>query len=165
MTSILKVSEIQDPTNGNSALTINAQGYISPKVVAFHAKQVSAIAYNNYVIFSSIDTNEGSAYNSTDGKFTVPTGGDGTYFFHSRLVYDKDSTDTDTHYNAFTFHKNDVQIGGSNLSHYYGRGDYDYNDATIITTLVAGDTIRIYNGGNATLYVGNYSTFNGFRIG
>ena len=28
MSSILKVSEIQDPTNGNGALTINSSGHV-----------------------------------------------------------------------------------------------------------------------------------------
>lgn len=153
-------------TNGTDALSINSSGFVSQsKVIAFHAKQVTALSYNNYVIFSSIDTNEGSAYNNTDGRFTVPTGGDGTYFFHTRLQYDKDSTDTGNKYNQLSFHKNDSQVGGSILSHYYGRGDYDYNDGTIVITLVAGDTMRILSGGNATLYAGNYSSFNGFRIG
>jgi hypothetical protein len=32
MTSILKVSEIQDPTNSNTALTINSSGIVTPKV-------------------------------------------------------------------------------------------------------------------------------------
>ena len=32
MTSILKVSEIQDPTNSNTALTINSSGIVVPKV-------------------------------------------------------------------------------------------------------------------------------------
>ena len=32
MTSILKASEIQDPTNSNTALTINSSGIVTPKV-------------------------------------------------------------------------------------------------------------------------------------
>jgi hypothetical protein len=35
MTSILKVSSIQDPTNSNTALTIGTNGLIQPKQVAF----------------------------------------------------------------------------------------------------------------------------------
>lgn len=153
-------------TGALPALDGSALTNVLPSLVAFHAKQVTALAANNYVIFSSIDTNEGSAYNSTDGKFTVPAGKGGTYFFHSRLQYDKQSSsDTDTNYNMLTFHKNDSQVGGSILSHYYGRGDYDYNDGSIVITLAAGDTMRVHSGGNATLYAGNYSLFNGFRIG
>ena len=34
-----------------------------------------------------------------------------------------------------------------------------------ISMELAGDTMRIYNEGNATLYAGSYSSFNGFRIG
>ena len=35
MTSILKVSEIQDPTNSNTALTIDSSGLLLPKIPVF----------------------------------------------------------------------------------------------------------------------------------
>tara|TARA_B100000073_G_scaffold299885_2_gene266042 strand:- start:40566 stop:41075 length:510 start_codon:yes stop_codon:yes gene_type:complete len=169
MTSILKVGEVQH-TNGTSALTINTQGYLSPKVVAFHARyidsSVGTLANGNYVIFQSVDTNEGSGYNNTTGIFTVPTGANGTYYFYSRLLYDKNSSaNPDTSYKNLYFHKNNSLVGGTNISHYYGRGDYDYVDGTMCVNLAAGDTMRIFHEGNATLYAGSYSSFNGFRIG
>ena len=55
MTSILKVGEVQH-TNGTSALTINTQGYLSPKVVAFHARY--------------IDSSVGSLANALNGGFS-----------------------------------------------------------------------------------------------
>jgi len=42
MTSILKVSQIQDPTNGNTALTVDANGYIFPKLPHFLIRNTSA---------------------------------------------------------------------------------------------------------------------------
>ena len=168
MTSILKVGEVQH-TNGTSALTINNQGYLSPKVVAFHARyidsSVGSLANANYVIFQGVDTNEGGGYDNTTGIFTTPAGAGGVYYFYSRLLYDKDSTDTDTNYQLLLFYKNNALVGGHNISHYYGRGDYDYVDGTMCISMAAGDTMRIYNEGNATLYAGSYSSFNGFRIG
>jgi len=167
--SKLYVDEIASKTGATDALTINAQGYISPKVVAFHARyidsSVGTLANGNYVIFQGVDTNEGSGYNNTTGIFTVPTGAGGVYYFYSRLLYDKDSTDTDTNYKNLYFHKNNALVGGTNISHYYGRGDYDYVDGTMCVNLAVGDTMRIYQEGNATLYAGSYSSFNGFRIG
>ena len=168
MTSILKVGEVQH-TNGTSALTINTQGYLSPKVVAFHARyidsSVGSLANGNYVIFQTADTNEGGGYDNSTGIFTTPVGAGGTYYFYSRLLYDKDSSDTGTEYKNLYFRKNNSTVGGTNISHYYGRGDYDYVDGTMCVNLAAGDTMRIFQEGNATLYTGSYSSFNGFRIG
>ena len=60
--------------------------------------------------------------------------------------------------------KNNTEVA-SYISHYYGRGDYDYVAGQLIITLAAGDTMRVYNNGNATTVGGGYSHFNGFRIG
>jgi len=167
--SKLFVDEIHSKTGATHALTINSDGYTSPKVVAFHARyidsSVGTLANGNYVTFQTIDTNEGSGYDNSNGIFTVPTGAGGTYYFYCRLLYDKDSTDTGTKYKNLYFHKNNSLVGGTNISHYYGRGDYDYVDGTMCVNLAVGDTMRIYHEGNATLYAGSYSSFNGFRIG
>ena len=168
--SKLYVDNIASKTGGTDALTINTQGYISPKVVAFHARyidsSVGTLANGNYVIFQSTDTNEGNGYDNTNGIFTVPTGAGGVYYFYSRLMFDKDSSNsTDGNYKQLEFYKNNARVGGVNISHYYVRGDYDYVDGTMCVSLAAGDTMRIYHGGNATLYAGSYSSFNGFRIG
>ena len=153
------------PAIDGSALTNVTTG-----VVAFHARyidgNVGTLANGNYVTFQTVDTNEGSGYNNTNGIFTVPAGKGGTYYFYSRLQYDKQSSnDTDTNYKQLEFRKNNTLVGGINISHYYGRGDYDYTDGTMCINMAAGDTMRIYNSGNATLYAGSYSSFNGFRIG
>ena len=65
------------PAIDGSALTNVTTG-----VVAFHARyidgNVGTLANGNYVIFQTVDTNEGSGYNNTDGIFTVPAGKGGT---------------------------------------------------------------------------------------
>ena len=151
-------------------VTLPASALPSVSVTAFHARfidsSVGTLANGNYVIFQNTDTNEGSGYNNTTGVFTVPTGASGVYYFYSRLLYDKDSnSDTDGNYTQLEFHKNNSLVGGINISHYYGRGDYDYVDGTMCVSLAVGDTMRIYHSGNATLYAGSYSSFNGFKIG
>ena len=169
--STLKVGTIQDHANSNNALVISSTGHVTQsQLIAFHARyidgSVGTLANGNYVIFQTVDTNKGNCYSNSTGVFTVPTGGDGTYYFYSRLLYDKvSSSDTDTNYKSLEFRKNNSLVGGLNISHYYGRGDYDYVDGTMCVDLAAGDTMRIYHSGNATLYAGSYSSFNGFRIG
>lgn len=157
-------------TGALPALDGSALTNVTTGVVAFHARyidgSVGTLANANYVIFQGVDTNEGSGYDNTDGIFTVPAGKGGTYYFYSRLLYDKNSaSDTDSNYTVLEFHKNNTLVGGHNISHYYGRGDYDYTDGTMCVNMAAGDTMRIYHSGNATLYGGSYSSFNGFRIG
>ena len=78
----------------------------------------------------------------------------GTYIFYGRIVYDKDSSDTDTNYCIIQMRKNNTEVG-SFLSHYYGRGDYDYVDGHMLVTLAAADTMRVYIGGNATTIGGS----------
>ena len=39
------------------------------------------------------------------------------------------TSDTDTNYQLLN--KNNALVGGHNISHYYGRGDYDYVDGSL----------------------------------
>ena len=65
MTSILKVSEIQDPTNGNTALTINSSGIIKPS----HSGAVVAMRhYSNSTRSSLSNSNDGTLWTFTDTK-------------------------------------------------------------------------------------------------
>ena len=80
MTSILKVSEIQDPTNSNTALTIDSAGRVfTPERPAFRASGYAGVAdtRGSYAIwyFNSVDLNDGSCFNNTTGVFTVPVAG------------------------------------------------------------------------------------------
>ena len=92
MSSILKVSEIQDPTNGNTALTIDSSGNVdlsgrltTPGRPFFYAtagaqrddQTASPIPYTNVV------KNIGGHYNSSTYIFTCPV--DGIYFFAGQV--------------------------------------------------------------------------------
>ena len=77
MSSILKVSEIQDPTNNNSALTIDSSGRVAmPVKPAFSAVRTTTQAVNNSTIICDVViTNVGGHYNGTTGQFTCPIAG------------------------------------------------------------------------------------------
>lgn len=148
------------PAIDGSALT-----NVLPSLVAFHADTIAATSAGNYITFTNEVTDTASAYNVSNGTFTVPANAGGTYLFYTSLNYDKNSSsDTDTNYVVLEMRKNNTEVA-SFISHYYGRGDYDYVAGQLIITLAAGDTMRVYNNGNATTIGGGYSHFNGFRIG
>lgn len=79
MTSVLKVSEIQDPTNGNSALTVDTAGRVTlpsrPHAIvdfgsnAYVSKAAGIFTLDNAVI------NVGNHYDTTTYKFTCPISG------------------------------------------------------------------------------------------
>ena len=155
-----------ESSNGTDALAINTAGFVSQsQLVAFHADTIAATGNANYLTFTNEVTDTASAYNVSNGTFTVPANAGGTYLFYASINYDKNSSsDTDTNYVILEMRKNDSEVA-SFISHYYGRGDYDYVAGQLAITLAAADTMRIYNNGNATTIGGAYSHFNGFRIG
>jgi len=79
MTSVLKVSEIQDPTNGNSALTVDTSGRVAlpsrPYALvdfggsAYVSKSAGVMPFDNAVV------NVGNHYSTTTYKFTCPITG------------------------------------------------------------------------------------------
>ena len=78
MTSVLKVTEIQDPTNSNTALTIDSTGRVfepaKPFIQLF--RNVSASYSINAIITGfRVNDSRGITYNDTTGKIIVPVGG------------------------------------------------------------------------------------------
>ena len=89
--SKLHVNNINAKGSSNTGLSINDTGRVTtPNKIAF-----LAIGNNgNYVttspvIPSLVKHNYGNGYNSSTGRFTVPSGGAGLYWFHAHfgLVY------------------------------------------------------------------------------
>jgi len=86
MASVIKVNNIQN-TESVDAITVNSTGRVTtPNKIAF-----LAIGNNgNYVttspvIPSLVKHNYGSGYDSSTGRFTVPSGGAGLYWFHAHF--------------------------------------------------------------------------------
>ena len=81
MTSILKVTEIQDPTNSNTALTIDSAGRVSTPVKPFAfvgfpgTDSYVAQTANTIVTFSHAFVNDGNHYDTSTYKFTCPVAG------------------------------------------------------------------------------------------
>jgi hypothetical protein len=79
-----------------------------------------------------------SAYdNSTNYRFTVPSGQAGKYFIHACLRIDS-AVDTDD-FNIYIY-KNGSQIGRKNISHF----NYESNDISQLLELSENDYIEIY---------------------
>jgi hypothetical protein len=91
MTSILKVSEIQDPTNSNTALTIDSAGRVTqpeqPHYVGIDmASSINTGSSATYVtvVHSITQINTGGHYNTSTGEFTCPVAG--RYFFEAHFL-------------------------------------------------------------------------------
>ena len=98
MSSILKVSEIQDPTNNNSALTIDSSGRVlTPARPAFRAeKRASNQTYSGgqpKVTFEHEAFDIGSNYDTSNSRFVAPVSG--VYFFQSILRFVGDGNTLD----------------------------------------------------------------------
>ena len=168
MTSILKVTEIQDPTNSNSALTINSDGYViaakKPYVLADMSQTAGTNAYvtvsgDDAIPFGTVVEGDSSLLNTSTYKFQCPV--DGIY----ALAYC-------THSNA-TGSSHYVMRNTDILSSQYeaAAGTLDH---TAIVLCSAGDELWIkqysggkayYNGGGANLANGNQRyTFASFSL-
>jgi hypothetical protein len=83
MTSILKVSEIQDPTNSNSALTIDSSGRVTHPQIPFVNVSFGGGGSGSYqshsagavVAFNTAYDGDASLYNTSTYKFTCPIAG------------------------------------------------------------------------------------------
>jgi hypothetical protein len=99
MTSILKVSEIQDPTNSNTALTIDSAGRVlMPKNPALYVHTWSGTNGTRTngnsnaasLTYSTVVTDDGSCWNNTIGEFTCPVAG--RYYVTANFSRRLDST-------------------------------------------------------------------------
>tara|TARA_R100000951_G_scaffold85002_1_gene72722 strand:- start:901 stop:1413 length:513 start_codon:yes stop_codon:yes gene_type:complete len=170
MTSILKVSEIQDPTNSNTALTIDANGYVSGKTIspAFVCRSSVATTLTNNVFTSLTWAEELDTHNAvSSGVFTVPSGQSGIYHFSTGVTVNGIGAGTSIITTLF--------INGSNSN------EHEVYNPTAITnqavravnvaTLSAGDTVEFkvsqFSGGDLdTGFVQDRKAFFcGFRLG
>ena len=94
MASTLKVNTIQH-TGGTTGMTIDSSGRVkTPNVIHFHVKGSGGWkdhggSDTTYFMTSNqaveVQTNVGSCYDASTGRFTVPSGMDGLYQFNCHL--------------------------------------------------------------------------------
>ena len=165
MTSVLKVTEIQDPTNSNSALTIDSTGRIlTPARPAFYATRTgTTVSVGSDYVFDNVVTNIGGHYNSSTGKFTAPIAG--IYLFGANIL----SMDN-TNANGFIIVKNNT-----NAANELGRARSHSSNAvhntislSVTVSLSASDTVFCHVS-EGSMYGGNSSnawcTFSGHLVG
>ena len=165
MTSILKVSEIQDPTNSNTAISIDANGVVNKSAVpAFHAYGINNGTYTTTgttVPFNATTLNNGSHFNTGTYTFTAPVSG--IYCFTCMALLSPSSS-------YVRLYKNN----GSDIDYLQMHGSSSAGWAevtgTALVQLDATNTVRMYltTGG---IYLGgsgsanSLNSFTGYLIG
>jgi len=169
MTSILKVSEIQDPTNSNTALTIDSSGRVlMPSRPMFRVYGPSSNQNNqnfttdtlvNYWDTESLDIGS----NFASGRFTAPISG--YYFFHISLQF----RDLVSNFAYLKFRKNGSNNPGSFVEAESDTTIDRWNLAmTDIIQLDATDYVEAYlqvSSDTSTDWIANESHFCGYLIG
>ena len=150
-------------TNGTTAQTIDSSGRVTTSTnrPAFMARRTSSQSAG-IVIFDTAVLNQGSHYNTSDGKFTAPIAG--LYNFSFCCLSDNDGTDA---YFAMSLH-----INGSSYAnvHFRTEDDNDFGGSmSIIASLSASDYVQV-NSPNVPVYgasatTSNFSWFSGYLIG
>ena len=160
MTSILKVTEIQDPTNSNTALSIDSSGRVfTPARPQFYAYDGSAawqsLTSFHQVVFPNTLYNVGNHYSTSTGYFTAPV--DGLYSFSGKLYLN--NSNNSSYY---------IAINGSGVNYrYYIATENTAGDMTISFA----ENIELTSGQYVSVlgYTGEYykahSTFQGFLVG
>ena len=91
MSSILKVSEIQDPTNGNTALSIDTSGNVKTKSIYVGASVTGLQTVTNntatLINFDQQVASNGLSWDTTNKKCTFNSDNAGTYLISVRLAF------------------------------------------------------------------------------
>ena len=178
MTSILKVTEIQDPTNSNTALTIDSTGRIlTPTRPAFSVTQIEAsgiAAQTGQYTFNTVDTNVGSCWSTSNNRFEVPI--DGVYHFaFSGLGCDSSASAIASAGSCHVVIQKSTDSGSnwSELTMAYGYVASSFHhpnvSCAVTATLNSGDYVRVFL---AVSYIYSSTaadqynpTFSGFLVG
>jgi hypothetical protein len=175
MGSIIKVNEYKDFGN-NAIMTSDGSGNLTTQKISepyFYAylTAVQSIANTTYTKanLDAVLYNEGSGYNTSSYRFTVPSGKAGKYLFSARM---KISGIDDNEASNVLFYKNGSVEYSSEMKSYSPGGD---NQTIAITTytfdLSVGDYVEMYvrhsEGSSRDLFAGTSdgSWFIGQRIG
>ena len=177
MSSILKVSTLQDPTNSNTALQIDSSGRITtPAKPAFLARNAGSGTltegnYHQILPFDTVDFDIGNNYDTTNYNYVCPV--DGIYFFALNARIDNAGGS----YVRGIIYKGDDAATQTNPHQQHGNalmaidGDYATNYRTITVSGIlqcsAGDKVTAIGGHNTDtlIYLTTESQFSGFLVG
>ena len=136
--------------NGAERLKISSDGYVTkPNTPAFHvSRQGGDVSSNSYVVFDHSDYNNGSHFNTSDGKFTAPV--TGIYFFSAWHF----TSSTSAFY---------LRINGTTF------GEYTWDDTggcgTWVCPMTSGQYAQIYTKYTWRGTSDYHNAFNGYLIG
>ena len=141
-------------------------GFGGTNTPAFRAGLSSAQSISNgtytTIIFNSEQYDTNNAYNTSNGRFTVPSGESGKYFFYGHYRYQT----------ASSFNSNiEIHKNGSQVAHFGGgtKSNYPSNSISYSADLSVGDYIEVKawqeSGGSLDL-TGNiaYTSFFGMKL-
>ena len=171
MASIIKANQLQD-FGGNSIITSDGAGNVTPNadgiknVPAFLVRLGSSQVVGNNsatkLTFNTEDLDTNSAYDTSNYRFTVPSGQAGTYVFTLNTSANS-ASDFEPMYGA-------IFLNGSAIQYGYGRNEYyDSRNLTRQLVLSVGDYVEAYfyqnSGGNVTVQTDPATNnFSGYKI-
>jgi len=164
MTSILKVSEIQDPTNGNTALTVDSNGRIlTPARPNFRAiGNTNSFATTSPIPFPSVQHNIGSHFSTSSNSFTVPIAG--VYSFHAHIGYVAVTSNAGNG-------QVDIRVNNTAKAYSYtnlpAASGYIPCSVSLLIELAVNDVVKVqFNATNASYYGGGVECqFSGYLVG
>jgi hypothetical protein len=165
--SSITIGEDGDTITLPSTSTLTNFPENTPSFSAYRSSDVSITnSTNTILIFDTEDYDTNSAYNTSDGKFTVPTGEGGKYFLYS--VFRTDSSNSMTRCNIH-FYKN----GSTTISQFNNNqrsGGEASSSCSFVGTLSAGDYVQVRafqnSGATENIMGGSFGTtqFMGFKL-
>ena len=166
---ILKVGEITTST-GSGNITIGSGVTINVNRPAFSAYLSADQSVSNATVtkinlnVESFDTDD-AFDSSTNYRFTVPTGGDGKYFFIGTITWVSLTNEDE---GQVRIHKNGTFVQGS--GYFQGQNGTVTYQATQVLNLVAGDYIELHgyqvSGGAISADGGEaYTNLKGYKLG
>jgi len=162
MASTLKVNTIQH-TGGTSAMTVDSGGRIlQPEKPHFHVTKTDGhIGASTTVIYNNVIRDTESAYNTSTGKYTIPSGLTGVWWFSMQGLA-----------NNTEFIEMEMRDGNTAIGNARNRSDSGANiNASVSINIAyfatAGAEITIRTQASSSMYgTGNqYSYWTGYFIG
>lgn len=162
MASVLKVSEIQDPTNSNTALTIDSSGRVlMPVKPAFHVyRNAGNVGATATIVFNVAELNQGNHFDTSTGLFTAPVAG--IYYFSAFGMKTNNSGGNF----GIRFIKNGTAVTGTWMFQNGGANIHMANHISGAYDLAANDTMGVQVTHETFYAVSNmHNSFSGFFVG